>query len=40
MAKYDIGLYDMDQLCDKLILSDVPEVLSDERYYKFSHELE
>jgi hypothetical protein len=40
MAKYDLGLYDMDELCDKLILSSVPEAFSDERYYKFAHEVE
>jgi len=40
MAKYDIGLYDMDSLCDMLIRSDVPMVFSDERYYSFQHEIE
>jgi len=40
MAKYDIGLYDMDDLCDNLILSSVPMIFSDERYYQFSHEIE
>jgi len=39
MAKYDIGLYDMDYLCDRLILEDVPSVFSDERYYAFEHEI-
>jgi len=39
MAKYDLGLYDMDQLCDRLILDTGPEVFSDERYYAFQHEL-
>jgi len=39
MAKYDIGLYDMDDLRDRLILSDVKEVFSDERYYQFEHEV-
>jgi len=39
MAKYDIGLYDMDELRDKLILSTDREVFSDERYYKFEHEV-
>jgi len=39
MAKYDIGLYDMDELRDRLVLSDVKEVFSDERYYAFSHEI-
>jgi hypothetical protein len=40
MAKYDIGLYDMDELCDKLINSSTVEIFSDERYYSFSHEVE
>jgi hypothetical protein len=40
MAKYDIGLYDMDDLCGKLITSSTVEVFSDERYYAFSHEVE
>jgi hypothetical protein len=39
MAKYDIGLYDMDELRDKLILSSTAETFSDERYYKFEHEV-
>jgi len=39
MAKYDIGLYDMDELRDKLVLSDAVETFSDERYYKFEHEV-
>jgi hypothetical protein len=39
MAKYDIGLYDMDELRDRLILDDHPEVFSDERYYQFEHEV-
>jgi hypothetical protein len=39
MAKYDIGLYDMDELRDKLILGTTVEVLSDERYYQFEHEV-
>jgi hypothetical protein len=39
MAKYDIGLYDMDELRDKLILDSSLEVFSDERYYQFEHEL-
>jgi len=39
MAKYDIGLYDMDELRDRLILDDTVETFSDERYYKFEHEL-
>jgi len=39
MAKYDIGLYDMDELRDKLILSDAVETFGDERYYKFEHEV-
>jgi hypothetical protein len=39
MAKYDIGLYDMDYLCYRLILSDVPSVFEDERYYAFEHEI-
>jgi len=40
MAKYDIGLYDMDELRDKLILSQEAYVFSDERYYQFQHEVE
>lgn len=40
MAKYDIGLYDMDELRDKLILDSTVETWSDERYYKFAHEVE
>jgi hypothetical protein len=40
MAKYDIGLYDMDYLCDKLINEDIAYVFSDERYYSFRHEIE
>lgn len=40
MAKYDIGLYDMDQLSDRLILDTGPEVFSDERYYAFQKEVE
>jgi len=40
MAKYDIGLYDLDYLCERLILDTVPEVFSDERYYNFAHEVE
>lgn len=40
MAKYDIGLYDMDELRDRLILSTSVEVFSDERYYNFAHEVE
>jgi len=39
MAKYDIGLYDMDELRDRLILDDTIETFSDERYYKFEHEV-
>jgi len=39
MAKYDIGLYDMDYLCDRLLLDTVPEVFADERYYAFQSEL-
>jgi len=39
MAKYDIGLYDMDELRDRLILSSSVEVFSDERFYQFAHEL-
>jgi hypothetical protein len=39
MAKYDIGLYDMDELRDKLILDDTLETFSDERYYQFVHEV-
>jgi len=39
MAKYDLGLYDMDELCHRLIVSDVQEVFSDERYYAFLHEV-
>jgi len=40
MAKYDIGLYDMDDLTAKLLLDTTPEVFSDERYYNFAHEVE
>lgn len=40
MAKYDMGLYDMDFLCDKLINEDVPYVFDDERYHLFAHEVE
>jgi hypothetical protein len=40
MAKYDIGLYDMDDLTGRLILDSVPDVFSDERYYNFAHEVE
>jgi hypothetical protein len=40
MAKYDIGLYDMDELRDKLITATNIEIFSDERYYSFSHEIE
>lgn len=40
MAKYDIGLYDMDDLCDRLILDDRAYVFSDERYYLLAHELQ
>jgi len=39
MAKYDIGLYDMDYLCERLIKDSVPSVFSDERYYAFEHEI-
>lgn len=39
MAKYDIGLYDMDELRDRLILDTEVYVFSDERYYQFEHEL-
>jgi hypothetical protein len=39
MAKYDIGLYDMDELRDRLILDTTVEVFSDERYYAFAHEV-
>lgn len=40
MAKYDIGLYDMNDLRDRLILSTSKDVFSDERYYSFAHEVE
>jgi hypothetical protein len=40
MGKYDIGLYDMDYLRDKLILDSTAAVFSDERYYNFAHEVE
>lgn len=40
MAKYDVGLYDMDDLTGRLILDTTPEVFSDERYYNFAHEVE
>jgi hypothetical protein len=40
MAKYDVGLYDMDDLTGRLILDTTPEVFSDERYYNFRHEVE
>jgi hypothetical protein len=40
MAKYDIGLYDMKELVDRLILDTGVYVFSDERYYSFSHEIE
>jgi hypothetical protein len=40
MAKYDIGLYDMDFLRDRLILDTVPDVFEDQRYYAFAHEVE
>jgi hypothetical protein len=40
MEKYDIGLYDMDYLRDKLILDTTAAVFSDERYYNFAHEVE
>lgn len=40
MAKYDIGLYDMDELRDRLILDTSLDVFSDERYYNFAHEVE
>jgi hypothetical protein len=40
MAKYDVGLYDMDDLTGRLILDSTPEVFSDERYYNFAHEVE
>lgn len=40
MAKYDVGLYDLDDLTGRLILSTTAEVFSDERYYAFAHEVE
>jgi len=40
MAKYDIGLYDMDYLCNMLIKDNSALVFSDERYYAFQHEVE
>jgi hypothetical protein len=40
MAKYDVGLYDMDFLTDRLILDTAAEVFSDERYHNFAHEVE
>jgi hypothetical protein len=39
MAKYDIGLYDMDELLYNLVLRDDACVLDDERYYNFQHEI-
>jgi len=40
MAKYDIGLYSMDELRDRLILDTRQYVFEDERYYQFAHEVE
>jgi len=40
MAKYDIGLFDMDELTDRLITETTAVVFSDERYYHFKHEVE
>jgi hypothetical protein len=40
MGKYDLGLYDMDDLCDRLILDDRAYVFQDERYYLLAHEVE
>jgi hypothetical protein len=39
MAKYDLGLYDMENLCSRIILSDTAMLLSDERYYLMAHEV-
>jgi len=40
MAKYDLGLYDMDYLTGRLILDTTADVFSDERYYCLAHEVE
>jgi len=40
MAKYDVGLYDMNELRDRLILDTSVYVFEDERYHNFSHEVE
>jgi hypothetical protein len=40
MAKYDIGLWDMEQLCEALICDDRPSELLDQRYYLMAHEVE
>jgi hypothetical protein len=39
MAKYDIGLYDMDELRDRLILDTAVVTFEDQRYYAFEHEV-
>jgi len=40
MEKYDLGLFDLGELCDRLIASDIKEVFDDERYHNFAHEIE
>jgi len=40
MAKYDLGLYDLGELCDRLLNSSALEVFDDERYHNFRHEVE
>jgi hypothetical protein len=40
MAKYDLGLSDMDDLCSQILCSDERIVLHDQRYHLMAHEVE
>jgi len=40
MAKYDVGLSDMEDLCGSILLSDEAKIIQDQRYYLMAHEVE